>query len=314
MSDDAATPVSKPPVSTRRPSGLGRGLSALLGEIQAEPAVAVTIGPVSDGGQPVPQGIRMVPVTSMRPMPNQPRKTFNEGALEELAISIVARGMLQPIVVRDMDGHYEIIAGERRWRAAQIAQIHQVPVIVKDFDDRTALELAMIENIQREQLNAWEEGEGYRRLIDDLGYTQETLAKIVGKSRSHIANLMRLGNLPQSVHGWLAAGEMTMGHARALLGSNDPLVHAKNVIAKGLSVRQTEALVRKASKGDSKPRAPKTATGNDADITALERQLSDLLGLRTEIKHEQRHGSVTLHYSSLEQLDMICQRLSGEPI
>jgi ParB family transcriptional regulator, chromosome partitioning protein len=309
MSEDAATPVSK-----RRPSGLGRGLSALLGEIQAEPAVAVTIGPMTGDGQPVPQGIRMIPVVNMRPMPNQPRKTFNDAALEELATSIVARGMLQPIVVRDMDGHFEIIAGERRWRAAQIAQIHQVPVIVKDFDDRTALELAMIENIQREQLNAWEEGEGYRRLIDDLGYTQETLAKIVGKSRSHIANLMRLGNLPQSVHGWLAAGEMTMGHARALLASSDPLVHAKLVMAKGLSVRQTEALVRKASKGEAKPRAPRAASGNDADIMALERQLSDLLGLRTEIKHEARHGSVTLHYSSLEQLDMICQRLSGEPI
>jgi ParB family transcriptional regulator, chromosome partitioning protein len=310
MSDDAATPPTK-----KRPSGLGRGLSALLGEIQAEPGVAVTIGPVSGDGQPVPQGIRMIPVVNMRPMPNQPRKTFNDGALEELAVSIVARGMLQPIVVRDRDGHFEIIAGERRWRAAQIAQIHQVPVIVKDFDDRTALELAMIENIQREQLNAWEEGEGYRRLIDDLGYTQETLAKIVGKSRSHIANLMRLGNLPQSVHGWLAAGEMTMGHARALLGSTDPLVHAKLVMAKGLSVRQTEALVRKASRATSdKPRAPKAPSGNDADILALERQLSDLLGLRTEIRHEVRHGSVTLHYSSLEQLDMICQRLSGEAI
>ncbi len=310
MSDDAATPVSK-----RRPSGLGRGLSALLGEIQAEPAVAVTIGPVSEGGQPVPQGIRMVPVVNMRPMPNQPRKTFNDAALEELAASIVARGMLQPIVVRDMDGHFEIVAGERRWRAAQIAQIHQVPVIVKEFDDRTALELAMIENIQREQLNAWEEGEGYRRLIDDLGYTQEALAKIVGKSRSHIANLMRLGNLPQSVHGWLAAGEMTMGHARALLSSTDPLVHAKLVMTKGLSVRQTEALVRKAQKAETaKPRALKPVSDNDADILALERQLSDLLGLRTEIRHEVRHGSVTLHYSSLEQLDMICQRLSGEPI
>lgn len=308
MSDEPTPALPK-----KRPSGLGRGLSALLGEIQAEPPVSVSAGSDSSAAA-VPQGIRMAAIGSLRPMPDQPRKHFDDTSLDELADSIRSRGMLQPIVVRDMDGHLEIVAGERRWRAAQRAHLHQVPVIVKDFDDRTALELAIIENIQREQLNAWEEGEGYRRLIDDLGYTQDELAKIVGKSRSHIANLMRLRNLPTTVHNWLAAGQLTMGHARALLSSTDPAGHGKLILAKGLSVRQTEALVRKATKGEVKPRTPRVGTGADADIVALERQLSDLLGLRTEIKHQGKSGSVTLHYSSLEQLDMICQRLSGEPI
>ncbi len=295
----------------RRPSGLGRGLSALLDEIQTEASIA------TDGtGAPLPQGLRMVDVAGLRPMPNQPRRTFDDGALDELAESIKSRGLLQPIIVRVSPGEglYQIIAGERRWRAAQRAQLHQVPVIIKDFDDKTAYELAIIENIQREQLNAWEEGEGYRRLVDDYGYTQDALAKIVGKSRSHIANLMRLQNLPLSVHGWLAAGDLTMGHARALLTTEDPEGIARHVMAKGLSVRQTEALVRKGSKPK---RARPQLTGDvasNADIAALERQLSDLLGLKIAIRHHGKDGSVTLAYSSLEQLDLICQRLSGERI
>jgi ParB family transcriptional regulator, chromosome partitioning protein len=295
----------------RRPSGLGRGLSALLGEIQTEASVA------TDGsGAPLPQGLRMVDVAGLRPLPNQPRRTFDEAALDELAESIKSRGLLQPIIVRETsgEGHYQIVAGERRWRAAQRAQLHQVPVIIKDFDDKTAYELAIIENIQREQLNAWEEGEGYRRLVDDYDYTQEALAKIVGKSRSHIANLMRLHNLPLSVHGWLAGGDLTMGHARALLTTEDPEGVARQVMAKGLSVRQTEALVRKGSKPKtSRPRLTGDVASN-ADIAALERQLSDLLGLKIAIRHNGKEGSVTLAYSSLEQLDLICQRLSGERI
>ncbi len=295
----------------RRPSGLGRGLSALLGEIQTEASVA------TDGtGAPLPQGLRMVDVAGLRPMPNQPRRNFDEAALDELAESIKSRGLLQPIIVRETsgEGHYQIVAGERRWRAAQRAQLHQVPVIIKDFDDKTAYELAIIENIQREQLNAWEEGEGYRRLVDDYDYTQEALAKIVGKSRSHIANLMRLHNLPLSVHGWLAAGDLTMGHARALLTTEDPESIARQVMAKGLSVRQTEALVRKGSKPKTvRPRLTGD-TASNADIAALERQLSDLLGLKIAIRHNGKEGSVTLAYSSLEQLDLICQRLSGERI
>jgi len=297
-----ATPLKK------RPTGLGRGLSALLGEIERE-------APVSLEGN-TPDGVRMVDVNRLRPLPNQPRKTFKDDALDELAESIKSRGMLQPIVVRDPehDGHYEIIAGERRWRAAQRAQIHQVPVIIREFDDVTALEIAIIENIQREQLNAWEEGEAYRRLIDDHGHTQEALGRIVGKSRSHVANLMRLRNLPLPVHDWLTAGEITMGHARALLGAEDPLSLGRMIVQRGLSVRDTERLIKKA-KAPARARSARSGDRvGDPDLLALERQLTDMLGLKVKINHQARSGTMTLSYSSLEQLDMICQRLSGEPI
>ncbi len=303
MSEETpATPLKK------RPAGLGRGLSALLGEIEREAPVAL------DGV--TPEGVRMVEVNRMRPLPNQPRKNFDDDALDELAESIKSRGMLQPIVVRDPDhdGHYEIIAGERRWRAAQRAQLHQVPVIIREFDDITALEVAIIENIQREQLNAWEEGEAYRRLIDDHGHTQEALGRIVGKSRSHVANLMRLRNLPLPVHGWLTAGQITMGHARALLGSDDPEGLGRLIVQRGLSVRETERLIKKA-KAPARIRGGRAGgRAGDPDLMALERQLTDMLGLKVKIDHQARSGTMTLAYSSLEQLDMICQRLSGEPI
>ena len=285
--------------------GLGRGLSALLGEFEREEPL------VQDGA--VSAGVRMLAVAALSPLPDQPRRHFDEAALDELAASISARGMLQPIVVRDVDGRWQIVAGERRWRAAQRAQIHQVPVIVREFDDRTALEIALIENIQREQLNAVEEGETYRRLVADYGHSQEELGKIVGKSRSHIANLIRLRDLPQRVQDWLAMSQISMGHARALLTSEDPEGLAKAVMAKGLSVRQTEALARRMKAGSKPPRI-KSGSTSDADIAALERQLADLLGLKVTIQHEGKSGQVTLHYSSLEQLDMICQRLTGEAI
>jgi ParB family transcriptional regulator, chromosome partitioning protein len=297
--------------SKKRPSGLGRGLSALLGEIEREAPV-----PTSTGGPTTaaPDGVRMVEVRAMRPLPNQPRRNFDEAAIEELAASIKARGLLQPIVVRAKDGYFQIVAGERRWRAAQQAQLHQVPVIIRDFDDQTALEIALVENIQREQLNAWEEGETYRRLVDDYGHSQDALAKIVGKSRSHIANLMRLRNLPQSVHGWLAAGDLTMGHARALLLTEDPEGLARQVIARGLSVRETEKLAKTHKPGAEKAKRTPAAETRDADLAALERQLGDMLGLKVRIHHGGRGGTVTLGYSSLDQLDLICQRLSGEAI
>jgi ParB family chromosome partitioning protein len=277
----------------------------LLGEIEREAPVAADASQAS--------GVRMMDVAALRPLPGQPRRHFDEASLDELAESIRSRGMLQPIVVRPVDGQHQIVAGERRWRAAQRAQLHQVPVIVREFDDRTALEMALIENIQREQLNALEEGETYRRLIEDFGHSQEALCTIVGKSRSHIVNLMRLRDLPLRVHGFLAAGQLTMGHARALLTTDDPEGIAKQVIAKGLSVRQTEALVRR-SKPGAKPKRIKAEAVGDADIVALERQLADLLGLKVTIRHELKSGQVTLHYSTLEQLDMICQRLTGEAI
>ncbi len=302
MSDEPAIAPAR-----KRPTGLGRGLSALLGEIEREAPVAV------DGGK-TPDGVRMVEVGRLQPLPNQPRKTFNEDSLGELAESIKSRGMLQPIVVRDPhgDGHYQIVAGERRWRAAQRAHLHQVPVIVREFDDITALEIAIIENIQREQLNAWEEGEAYRRLIEEHGHTQEALGRIVGKSRSHVANLMRLRNLPQAVHGWLVSGELSMGHARALLNSEDPEGLGRQIVARGLSVRETERLVKKAK--PAKTTRANVARPGDPDLVALERQLTDMLGLKVKISHHAKAGTMTLAYSSLEQLDMICQRLSGEPI
>lgn len=294
----------------KRPLGLGRGLSSLLGEIQTETAAAVPSR--ADSGTAVPDGVRLVPVADLQPLPNQPRRNFDDAALEELAKSITALGVLQPIVVRDMGGHYQIVAGERRWRAAQRAHLHQVPVIVKQFDDRTALEIALVENIQREELNAWEEGETYRRLIEEYGHSQEELGRIVGKSRSHIANLMRLRNLPMRVHGWLVSGELTMGHARALLQCEDPEGIARQVIDRGLSVRDTERLAKRAKAG-AKTQA-KGRGGRDPDLEALERQLGDILGLKVHIVHGARGGTVTLGYSSLDQLDLICQRLSGEHI
>ena len=292
----------------KRPMGLGRGLSALLGEIEQEQPV---------GSDAVPsQGIMMVPTADLSPMKGQPRKHFDEAALEELAQSIAARGLLQPIVVRTAPPGivgYQIVAGERRWRAAQRAQLHHVPVILKEFDDRTALEIALIENIQREQLNAIEEGQTYDRLITYYGHSQEALGRIVNKSRSHIANLIRLRDLPPIVQDLLADGKLSMGHARALLTAPNPESLAGEIVRRALSVRQTEALVRKAKKPVGAKPAKLQGEAN-SDIALLERQLGDLLGLKVGIAHDGKSGSVTLAYSSLEQLDMICQRLSGERI
>jgi ParB family transcriptional regulator, chromosome partitioning protein len=300
--DNRVVPLKK------RPMGLGRGLNALLGEIEREQPVG------SDAV--AAEGIQMVAVADLSPLKGQPRKHFDDAALDELAQSIAARGVLQPIVVRAAPAGiagYQIVAGERRWRAAQRAQLHHVPVIIKEFDDRTALEIALIENIQREQLNAIEEGQTYDRLISYYGHSQEALGRIVNKSRSHIANLIRLRDLPVAVQELLADGKLQMGHARALLTAPDAEILARQVVDRGLSVRQTEALVRKVRKpGVAKPLKP---TGDpNSDIALLERQLGDLLGLKVVITHDGKSGSVVLGYSSLEQLDMICQRLSGERI
>lgn len=292
----------------KRPMGLGRGLSALLGEIEREEPVGIDATPS--------EGIQMVLVADLSPLKGQPRKHFDEAALDELAQSIATRGVLQPIVVRPAPpgiSGFQIVAGERRWRAAQRAQLHQVPVILRDFDDRTALEIALIENIQREQLNAIEEGQTYDRLINHHGHSQEALGRIVNKSRSHIANLIRLGDLPPVVQDMLASGAISMGHARALLTTADAESLARQVIDRGLSVRQTEALVRRL-KTPRRVAAVKAAGTANSDIDALERQLADLLGLKVRIDHHATTGDVMLHYSSLEQLDMICQRLSGERI
>ena len=290
-------------------SGLGRGLSALIGESahrqQEDPA------PSQRGG------VREVEVARIRPNPNQPRVQFEEESLADLAASIAERGVLQPILVRPDGDGFQIIAGERRWRAAQRAQLHASPVIIRESDDATTAELALIENVQREDLNALEEAEAYRQLIHRYGHGQDAVAKLVHKSRSHVANLLRLLDLSEPVRQSLLRGDITMGHARAVLTAEDPEALTQEIIAKGLSVRQAEALAKKVKPGpgiDMARGSARLANRIDADISALERQLSDLLGLRVKVSHNGKTGQVVLNYSSLDQLDMICQRLSGEPI
>ena len=296
-------------MTDRRPRpGLGRGLNALLGDFARDEAETAAEGQSATG-------VRMIPVSSIAPHPDQPRRHFDEAALAELAASIAERGVIQPIIVRPHGHDYQIVAGERRWRAAQRARLHEVPVVVRDYTDSDTLQIALLENIQRQDLNAIEEAEAYHRLADEFGHTQEALARIVHKSRSHIANLLRLLDLPRDIQAFVVDGKLSMGHARALIGAPDPAALAREVIEKGLSVRQTEKLASAA-----KPAAGRSSGGAkgrqeaNADIAALERQLSDLLGLNVRISHGERGGSITLDYSTLDQLDMVCQRLSGERI
>ena len=294
--------------SERQPKGLRMGLSALLGEA-TRPAAAQTVGA---------GGVREIEIARIRPNPNQPRVQFDDAALDELSKSIAARGVLQPILLRVSGEGYEIVAGERRWRAAQRAQLHSIPAIVREIDDTSMAEIALIENIQREDLNAIEEAEGYRQLIERYGHTQDDVGRIVHKSRSHVANLLRLLDLPDAVRQALISGEISMGHARAVASAEDPAELTAEIIARGLSVREAERLARRVRPGPgsdiARASARNAARGTNADIDALERQLGDLLGLRVKVQHKGDGGSVQLHYSTLEQLDMICQRLTGEPI
>jgi ParB family chromosome partitioning protein len=264
--------------------------------------------------------VREVEVARIHPNPNQPRVQFDEDALDELADSIRQRGVLQPILLRPEGEDYMIIAGERRWRAAQRARLHAIPAIVREIDESTTSEIALIENIQRQDLNPLEEAEGYKQLIQRHGHTQDEVGRIVHKSRSHVANLLRLLDLPAFVRQSLLKGDISMGHARAVATSEDPEELTREIIAKGLSVRQAEAKARRergrpgpgAGIGRGSPRNDGKVV--DADLEVLERQLGDLLGLKVQVAHKGQGGAVTLHYSSLDQLDMICQRLSGEPI
>ena len=297
MTEETATPRKPRP-------GLGRGLSALLGD-------AVREAPLAGPDERTP-GLRMLPVSAMTPDPGQPRRHFDDEALEDLARSIAQRGLIQPIVVRPNGHDYQIVAGERRWRAAQRARLHEVPVIVRELDDAEAMEIALVENIQRADLNAIEEADAYRRLIDQFGHTQEALGRIVNKSRSHISNLLRLLDLPPDVRQLVIEGTIEMGHARALIGAPDVLALARRVVEEQLSVRETERLAREA-KPAAKLRTS-TAAPRNADIAALERQLGDLLGLGVRISYGDKGGVLSLAYSTLDQLDMVCQRLSGERI
>ena len=296
----------------KRPHGLGRGLSALLGDVAREEPVAPAMPSAST------KAIQSIEVALIQPHPEQPRRHFDDGALAELADSIGKRGVIQPIIVRPHGGGFQIVAGERRWRAAQRAQLHRIPAIVRDFDEAETLEIALVENIQREDLNPIEEAEAYRKLIADFNHSQEALGRLVGKSRSHIANLMRLLDLPAPVQQQVVEQKLSMGHARALIGAPDCEALARTVESKGLSVRDTEDLVRRTKKGEgAAPRARSAvpSNGKDADIEALEQHLADILGVKVDISHgEGGGGTLSLRYSTLDQLDMLCQRLSGERI
>ncbi len=318
MSDNKEEGGSSP--ARKRPSGLGRGLNALFGDVAAEAPVLATPGGAAKVAPAVSgDAVQHVAIGSIRPLPGQPRRHFDENAIAELADSIGLRGLLQPIIVRrSPDGEgYQLVAGERRWRAAQRAGLHQIPALVRDLDDAATYEIALVENIQRQDLNAIEEAGAYRRLIDDFGHNQDALAKLVGKSRSHVANLMRLLDLPAPVQALVGDGSLAMGHARALIGAADAEDIARRVVKDGLSVRAVEALVRGAKGGA--PKAPleyrSLDGGRDPDIVAVERHLSELLGIGVAIQYAGGgKGALTLKFASLDQLDMICQRLSGESI
>lgn len=294
-----------------KPRGLGRGLSALMADVAQEPKASAT------PDQPRNPD-RVLPIESIVPNPDQPRRRFTEDALSELAASIAEKGVIQPLIVRPRDGGmYEIVAGERRWRAAQRAQLHELPVLIREFDDTEVLEIAIIENIQRADLNAVEEAAGYRQLMDRFGHTQEKLAEALGKSRSHIANLLRLLTLPDDVQEMLQDGRLSAGHARALITSSDASKLAQKVVKDGLSVRATEALVRK---DGASGKTGKTSGGGgssqaekDADTVALEGDLSAALGMKVSIDHKGggEEGSLTISYKTLDDLDTLCRLLSG---
>ena len=305
--------------SRKRPSGLGRGLNALFGDVAVEAPVLATAGGAAKADSVSGDSVQHIGVGSIRPLPGQPRRHFDENAIAELADSIGLRGLLQPIIVRRSPdgGGYQLVAGERRWRAAQRAGLHQIPALVRELDDAATYEIALVENIQRQDLNAIEEAGAYRRLIEDFGHNQEALAKLVGKSRSHVANLLRLLELPQGVQAMVGDGSLAMGHARALIGASDAEAIARRVAKEGLSVRAVEALVRHGKGGGRKaPLEYKSADGGrDPDIVAVERHLSELLGIGVAIQYAGGgKGALTLKFASLDQLDMICQRLSGESI
>jgi len=296
-------------VKPDRKRGLGRGLSALMADVSVSPADEV--GPRNQEAE------RLVPVEKLHPNPDQPRRHFAEAQLSDLTASIAEKGVIQPLIVRphpERSGDYEIVAGERRWRAAQRAQVHEVPVIVRGFDDFEVIEVAIIENIQRADLNPIEEAAGYQQLMERFGHTQDQMAKALGKSRSHITNLLRLLKLPDEIKASVQDGQLSMGHARALLTADEPLRLAREIIAKGLSVRETERL---AKQGPSSSGAGRKSGGQgsekDADTRALEKDLSAQLGFPVSIQHKagEESGKLVLSYRTFEQLDDLCRRLGG---
>ena len=280
---------------------LGRGLAALLGDVGDEAAAER------------PRGQRKVPIEFLRPNPRNPRKDFNEGDLGYLIGSIRQRGVIQPILVRplpDLPSAYEIVAGERRWRAAQVAGLHEVPVIVLDIDDKTSLEYAVLENVQRADLNAIEEASGYQRLMDEFGYSYADLAQYLGRSRSHVTNIVRLLYLPPEIQALVVEKKITAGHARALLAVTDPVAVARRIVDKGLSVRDVEAIAH-ADHGNGPQPKTRTTPERDPDTRAVEQALEDVLGLAVTIHHRGQSGEVRIRYKTLDQLDGLCRRLRG---
>jgi ParB family chromosome partitioning protein len=286
-------------------SRLGRGLASLIGDVGGEAAHMER-----------PRAQRKIPIEFLKANPRNPRRSFSDAELNELADSIKQHGVIQPIVVRPVKGtndRFEIIAGERRWRASQIAGLHEVPVVPVDVSDSDAMEIAIIENVQREDLNAMEEALGYHALANEFKRSQDEIAKIVGKSRSHVANMMRLTKLPEDVQGLIASGKLSNGHARALINLPDASAAAKRIVAEGLNVRQTEALAHEEGVPERKPqkaRAGKVA--KDPDTVALEKRVTDALGLKFVVDHREPGGTVTIRYGDLDQLDDIVRRLEAE--
>jgi ParB family chromosome partitioning protein len=287
-------------VSKRR---LGRGLAALIGEMDQPVPVDAAKASVSAD--------RLIPIEFISRNPRNPRRSFDDGELHDLASSIRQHGIVQPIVVRTLaTDRYEIIAGERRWRAAQLAGLIEIAVIIRDVDDKTALEIAIVENVQRSDLNPLEEALGYEQLIAEYGYTQNDLGEIIGKSRSHVANSLRLLKLPEAVRDLLATGSLSAGHARALVPTSDPSALARTIVSKGMSVRDAEKLAQNDIKAQSEPKVEgRIRDQKDSDTVALERTLSDTLGLDVTINHKATGGQIRISYKSLEQLEEICRLL-----
>lgn len=322
MSDDVVPKVPAAEVGTparRKPPALGRGLGALLGEVRREEPLVKTAA----GGDSAPptSGLMTLPIAAIEPHPEQPRRHFDEAALDELAASIAARGVIQPVIVRPLgQGRYQLVAGERRWRASQRAQLHEIPALVRELSEREVMALALIENLQREDLNPIEEARAYQRLAEQEGMTQADIARMVDKSRSHVANFQRLLALPEPVLGLVETGALSMGHARALIGAPDAAELAQQAVDRQLSVRDVERILRKRSRGDAP--APRRARqgadwGQNADILAVQNHLEEFLGLGIRIAvdgDDPTAGAVTIRYRTLDQLDLICQRLTGGSI
>lgn len=290
-----------------KPRGLGRGLSALMADVNPDPVSTITEAPRN--------AEILVPIEKVAANPDQPRRQFLQEDLDDLTASIKEKGVLQPLIVRPRpSGMYEIVAGERRWRAAQAAQLHEVPVLIRDYSDLEMMEVAIIENIQRSDLNAMEEAHSYKQLMERFGHTQEKMAEALGKSRSHIANLVRLLNLPEDVRNLVNERKLSAGHARALITSDNASDLASKIVKGGLSVRATEALVKKDAAGLQVPasRKSRSPVEKDADTRALEGDLSAMLRMKVSIDHKPggESGAVTISYETLDQLDGICNILS----